>query len=225
MLILTPEVTVSSLRNGKRERSTWNWWFNYRTDERFFFVVCVCVCVHLVAMAKKKNPQARSRQPSAATLPPGSIRFPGVQSKLRVTPDLLTSAVSALIKTESTQCAPRSFTPVHTIFALSAFTTHVPVVTYVEAHMVGTMVTQNHWEAEHFVTFDFYPQLLNLAPYSRGVCWPVCEGRAVRCEKQEMSIQIGISPDSRPFRSTARVKTTPLHISCREGRQKGAGRV
>lgn len=161
------------------------------------------MCVRLETICKKIHYRVRSWQPSAATLPLGSIRFPGVQSKLRVNPGLLTSAVSALIKTESTQCAPRSFTPVHTIFALSAFTAHVQMVTYAGAHTVGTMVTQNHWQAEHFVTFDFCPQLLNLPPYRPLVRWCAWEGRAVRCEKQEMSIQIRTSPDSPPFRLTA----------------------
>lgn len=77
------------------------------------------------------------------------------------------------------------------------------MVTYAEAHTVGTMVTQTHWEAEHFVTFDFYPKLPNLPPYSPWLCWCACEDKAVRCEKQEMSSQIRISPDSRLFRLTA----------------------
>lgn len=96
----------------------------------------VCLFVLLETIAKRKIHQVGALQPSTATLPRGSCRFPGAQSKLRVTPDLLTSAVSALIKAESTQCAPRSFAPVHTIFALSAFTAHAQLVTYAEVHTV-----------------------------------------------------------------------------------------
>lgn len=47
------------------------------------------------------------------------------------------------------------------------------MVTYAEAHTVGTMVTQNHWEAEHFVTFDFIPGFLislHIVLGCAGVC-------------------------------------------------------
>lgn len=129
MVILTLE--VSSLRNGKTQVWRWNWWFNCEVDQRWFLFV------HALGNDCDKIHQVWLLQPRAATLPLGSIRFPGVQSKLRATPDLLTSAVSALIKTESTQRAPRSFAPVHTIFALSAATAHAQMVTYAGAHTVA----------------------------------------------------------------------------------------
>lgn len=57
----------------------------------------------------------------------------------------------------------------------------------------------------------------------------MCKGRAVRCEKQEMSIQIRISPDSHPFSETAWVNTVCVFLfvaemtSDQQGRNDTAG--
>lgn len=139
MVLLTLE--ARSQRNGKTQVWRWNWRFNYSVDQRYVILCSVFVCLFVLghsfpSYCEKSHP-VWVLQPSATTLPPGSIRFPGVQSKLKATPDLLTSAVSALIKAESTQCAPRSFAPVHTIFALSASTADARMVTYAEAHTVA----------------------------------------------------------------------------------------
>lgn len=124
----------------------------------------ICVCVHV---QKKAGWVHRQREisrvtvlwPSAAILP-SCPRAPsgsqGPNQNLALPADLLTPAVSALIKTSSTQCGPRSCTLVHTILALSTFNAHARGATYARVHTVAHHADPESLGGRNLVTFNLY---------------------------------------------------------------------
>lgn len=84
--------------------------------------------------------------------------------------------------------------------ALSTFNAHAHTGTYARVHIVAHHADPESKGGRNLVTFNLYV-LISLPPNHPACCECayVFKGWAVRCEKQEMSIQIRISPNSYLF--------------------------
>lgn len=119
---------------------------------------CVCVCVFALNATAERN-HFTTALPSAAILPPcprAPLGSQGPNQSLALAGDLLTPAVSALIKTSSTQCGPRSCTASYTILTLSTFNTHAHTATYARVHTVAHHADPESGRSRNSVTFNPY---------------------------------------------------------------------
>lgn len=118
--------------------------------------MCLCVLKNSGGGTEKSSQLAEALYCHSDFMPQAPLGSQGPNQNLALPTDLLTPAVSALIKTSSTQCGPCSCTLVHTIFALSTFITHAQMPTYATLHTVAHQTDPESLGGRKFVTFNLH---------------------------------------------------------------------